>query len=241
MQTSQLFWIVTLANLFSGATLHAQSNARLAARAGTVEVMRGGTWMPANFGEAINSGERLRTGFGSSAAIDFGPGKIVTLSEGTEVEVRDSSSSPMVQLETGNIKVVSDSDIQVSTKETTLTSAEKPLDMEIGYRGDSLNLSVGAGAVRNGAMIIRGTEDVTKRTYTSGGRRIRPESTVVYPNIYFYPYVVYGNQSLVPNNSQNPPYLGYSPYQIIPPMTDPLRPPVHYPVNPFPTPPPRNQ
>ena len=241
MKSLRVFEIVTLIALFSSTTLNAQSNARLAARTGTVEILRAGAWTPANFGDPINSGERLRTGAGSSAAIDLGPGRIVTLSDRTEVEVRDLNGFPAVRLETGNIKVVSEADIQVSTKETTLASAEKPLDMELGYQGDSLNLTVVAGAVRNGSIVIRGTEDATKRTYASGGRRTRSENTVVYPTFYFYPYVVYGNQGVVPNTSQNPPYPGYSPSQIIPPMTNPLRPPVQYPVNPFPSPPPRNQ
>ena len=233
--------IMTLIALFSTVTLNAQSRATLAARIGTVEVMRNGAWTVVGLGEAINAGERLRTGEGSSAAVDLGPGRIITLSEGSQIEVIASNGSAAVRLEIGNIKVVSEGDIQVSTKETTLTTGDKPLHMELGYKGDDINVKVITGAVRNGPMVIWGAEESTKRIYSSGGRGRRSGSTVVFPNVYFYPYVVYGNRTVIRNATEKPSYPGYWPSQIIPPMTNPLRPPVHYPLNPFPTPQPRNQ
>ena len=223
-------------------TSHAQANARLVARIGTVEVQRGNAWMPVLPGEPINTGERLRTAIGSSAALELGPGKVITLHQSTEIEVGESNGAPTVRLESGNMKVVAEQDIQVSAKDTTLQSAEKPLDMEVGYQVDRLNLTVITGAVTTGPITIRGTEDSAKRSYVADSRRAAYGNIVVQPNsFYFYPYVFYGNPGnlVVTQPSPSNPYSGIMPGQIVPPMTDPLRPPVHYPINPFPQRPPQ--
>ena len=51
--------IIGFVILFAAAA-SAQSNARLTAGIGTVEVQRGGVWLQLGPGEAINSGESLR-------------------------------------------------------------------------------------------------------------------------------------------------------------------------------------
>jgi hypothetical protein len=98
---------------------------------------------------------------------------------------------------------------------------------------------VNSGAVRAGSLNIRGAEDSSKRTFTAGGRwGVKDNNVVYYPAVYFYPYVIYGNpgggflpqnvptQGTVPPVVLNPTHPGYRPEQIVPPMTDPLRPPV---------------
>ena len=228
--------------VLSVATLSAQSNAqsaaRLVARSGMVEIQRGTAWTAVNPGEIVNAGERVRTGTNSSAAIELGPGKIITLSERTEVQVRQGDGAPIVQLETGNMKVVSAEIIQVAAKETVLESIERPVDMELGYQADRLNLTVITGAVRHGLVTIRGAQDSSKRTFTANGRWGVQANAYTYPGVYFYPYVIYANpngflpqvpaqpQGTVPPVVLNPTHPGYRPEQVVPPMTDPLRPPV---------------
>ena len=212
---------------------------RLVARSGAVEVQRDNSWLPVNPGDRLVPPERVRTGAASSAAIELGPGKIVTLSENSEIQLRQSGGSPFVQLERGNMKVISAEDIQVAAKETVLESTERPLDLEMGYQADQLNVTVITGAVRNGPIIIKGAQDSSHRTYTAGGRWKREGSVLVYPGAYFYPYAIYaypnggfvpqppGPQGgIVPPVVLNPTHPGYRPHQIVPPMPDPLRPPV---------------
>lgn len=223
--------------VFSVVALHAQSNApaaaRLVARSGIVEVERGNMWLPIAAGEPLNAGERIRTANNSSAAVEVGPGKVITLNERTEIQVRQSSGSPLVQLENGSIKVFAATDIQVAAKDTMFETAERPLDMELGYQADRLNLTVFNGAVRSGSMTVRGPQDSTTRTYTANGRSGQRNGylQVVYPNIYIYPYFLYGNPGpnagvIVPPVVNNPTNPGYRPTQIVPPMSDPIRTPV---------------
>ncbi|HYR86985.1 MAG TPA: FecR domain-containing protein [Terriglobia bacterium] len=188
--------------LLFAATANAQSIARLTGRIGTVEVQRGGVWIQAGLGEAIDSGERLRTAGASSASMELGTGKVITLAEGSEVEIGQSNGTSAVRLETGRIRVMSADDIQVSAKDTTLRVAEKPLDMELGYQADRLNLTVIAGAVSSGAIVIRGIENSNKRTYVSDSRRAG--SSAGYSSapagqnsFYIYPYVC-GNTGVTP-------------------------------------------
>jgi hypothetical protein len=122
--------------------------------------------------------------------------------------------------------------ILVAAKDTLLESAERPLDMEIGYQADKLNLTIFNGAVRNGPMTIRGggNQDATVRTHTAGRTH---ERQVIVPNanFYVYPYFLYGYPDpnagkIVPPVVNNPTNPGYRPTQIVPPMSDPLRVPV---------------
>src|SRR5436853_1935705 len=126
----------------------AQSKARLVAVGGVVEVQRNNAWVQTAPGEQLNSGERLRTGMFSSAVLDLGPGKVITLAERTEIQVGESNGSPIVQLEGGNVNVFSTTDIQVAAKDTMLQSVERPLDMQVGLQGDRVNVMVLRGAVR---------------------------------------------------------------------------------------------
>ena len=205
----------------------------LVARSGIVEVQRNNIWSRIMPGETVNMGERVRTGAGSAAALEIGPGKVITLSDSTEVEVRDSNGSPVVQLERGNMKVFSATDIQVAAKETTLESVERPLDMQVGLESDRLNVMVFSGAVRNGKVTIHGTQDPNVRTYTANGQSRHQYGysnfySDFYPTYYIYPYFMYGNPNpgdgrIVPPTVLNPRNPGYRPTQIVPPMSDPIR------------------
>src|SRR6266850_4429791 len=200
------------------AALHAQtmaqSKARLVVVGGVVEVQRNNAWVQTAPGEQLNSGERVRTGMFSSAGLELGPGKVITLAERTEIQVGESNNgSPIVQLEGGNIKVFSATDIQVAAKDTMLQSVEQPLDMQVGLQGDRLNVMVLSGAVRNGSMTIHGAEDTGIRTYTANSRSAlyHGYSGATYPVFYIYPYFMYGNRG---NGG------------VVPPMSDPIRPPI---------------
>jgi hypothetical protein len=222
--------------------VHAQSTsgptARLVIRSGTVEVQRANGWVPIAAGEIVNPGERIRTGTGSRAAVEIEPGKVVTLNESSEIQLGlATSSSPLVQLEGGSMKVISSSNIQVAAKDTKLESTDKPVDLELGYEADKLNLTIFNGAVRNGPVVIHGgTEDPNVRTYSAGTRpQYDVSNEVPYPTFYIYPYFLYGHRDpirdpnegkIVPPVVNNPTNPGYRPTQIVPPMSDPIRVPV---------------
>jgi hypothetical protein len=57
---------------------------------GTVEVQRNNAWVQIAPGAQINDGERVRTGVGSSATLDLGSGTMITLSQASEIQVRES-------------------------------------------------------------------------------------------------------------------------------------------------------
>lgn len=221
------------------ATLNAQSTTpvtvRLSTRSGLVEVQRGDTWVSVAIGELFREGEHVRTATGSFAALEVGPNKVVTLNASTEIQVRQANGAPMVQLESGSMKVFSASDIQVAAKDTVLESTERPVDLELGYQTDKLNLTVFNGAVRIGPVIIHGgAQDPTVRTYTANGQSAQREGYVIAnPTYYIYPYFLYGNGNPDPNAGRiippvviNPTHPGYRPTQIVPPMSDPIRVPV---------------
>jgi len=245
--------ITVIVGIFSAVLLEAQtpsqSSARLGARSGIVEVQRNNTWSPIAAGDPISAGDRIRTASGSLAALELGPGKTITLSPSTEIQVRDSNGTLSVQLVAGNMKVFSAADIQVAAKDTVLEGVERPLDMQVGLRGDRLDLTVLSGAVKSGAMTIRSAEDTSVRTYTADGRL--PQNRHFYsdqdaypafssdpgtsPTFYVYPYIFWGNAgangnggngAIVPPTVMNPTHPGYRPEQIVPPMSDPIRIPI---------------
>jgi len=198
-----------LVALFCSATLHAQAGApsapRLAVTSVIVEVQRGTVWNPIRTGEGLNPGEHLRTSNGSWAAVELAANRIITLTERTQIEVGPSSGAPVVQLEAGSIKVFSASDLQIAAKDTVLETVERPLDMELGYQGDQLNLTVFNGAVRNGSVTVRGNQETSTsnvRTYSAGSHRPDYADAGGYPNVYVYPYFMYGNRT--PNQSRTP-------------------------------------
>ena len=206
----------------------------LAGGGGLVEVQRNNVWTQIQPGEQVNAGERIRTGSFSSAVLELAPGKIITLGGETEVQLRDLNGSPLVRLESGNMRVFSATDIQVAARDTMLESVERPLDMQVGFQADRLSVMVFSGAVRDGAktITILGMQDPSVRTYTAGGYWLHRRGTQqqpVYSNFYIYPYFPYGysgNTTIVPPTVLNPTHPGYRPDQIVPPMTDPIRPPV---------------
>ena len=228
--------LITLLVVASGVVvLNAQQNssARLAIRTGLVEVQRGNIWLPITLGDFLRPGESVRTAAGSTAAISVGNDGVVALNERSQIQIGQSNVAPVVQLESGSMKVFSTEEMLVAVKDTVLEAAERPLDMELGYTADKLNLTVFSGAVRNGAMTIRGgVQDPRVRTLNANSRSAqRNGAAVPNPTLYVYPYFLYG--SPIPNdgrivppvvtNQTNP---GYRPTQIVPPMSDPLRVPV---------------
>jgi hypothetical protein len=217
MRSLMHFGFLVLLTASVAVPLQAQSSATLGGRIGTVQIFRNGSWEQANPGDAIASGERVRTGTGSSAAVELGPGRVVILNDRSEAELREANGSPSLQLRSGTMRVSSEANLPVLP---VAPLPEKPRDLELGREKEGS---------RNIEIVIRTADDSRNGGYRSGHRAGQFPNTFFYPNnIYFYPYVIFGG------NIQNPPNPGYSPSQIIPPMTDPLRPPVHYPVNPFP-------
>jgi hypothetical protein len=227
--------------LLNGQPSPVPPNPRLAVRSGLVEVQRGSLWLPLTLGDSLKAGERVRTASGSSAVIEVGPDQLVTLNEVSMVRIgqvaqANGAGAPVVELESGSMKVFSSFDIRVTAKDTVLEGAGQPLDLELGYQAGKLNLTVFNGAVQNGPITIRGgTQDPSVRTYTAGaGGRPWPrreDAVIANPVFYVYPYFMYGQPDpnagrIVPpvvNNRTNP---GYRPTQVVPPMSDPLRVPV---------------
>ena len=217
------------------AGLNAQSprgwTARLAIRSGIVEVQRGNAWLPIATGDVLTVGEHVRTGTGSTAAVEMSPGAIVTLNELSQIRLGNSGTAA-VQLEAGSMKVFATTDVQLMAKDTVLESTS-PVDLEMGYEADRVNLTVFNGAVRNGGVTIRGgNQDPSARTYSANGRPAqRPFQEVPNPTIYVYPYFMYGGRdpnagAIVPPVVNNPTNPGYRPTQVVPPMSDPIRVPV---------------
>jgi ferric-dicitrate binding protein FerR (iron transport regulator) len=225
-------------SLLTVAALHGQSPntsaARLVIRSGIVEVQRGSLWFPIATGDALNPGDRVRTAAGSVGAIEIARSVVVTLNEHSQVQINPLNGSAAVQLESGSMKLYADSEIQVAAKDTLLESADRPLDLELGYQANRVNLTVFNGSVRSGSITIRGgSQDSSVRTYRANGMSPRRNDPQVSPDqtFYVYPYFLYGNPDpnagrIVPpvvNNTTNP---GYRPTQIVPPMSDPIRVPV---------------
>ena len=96
MKTFRLFSTLVLVAWVGTLLLNAQSTARLAARSGTVEVLRNNQWVQLMPGEAVNSGEKLRTGSDSSAAIALGSGQLITLSSNSEIQLTDTNKRTYV-------------------------------------------------------------------------------------------------------------------------------------------------
>lgn len=218
------------------AVLNAQSlpqqNAKLAIRSGIVEVQRGNMWLMIVSGETLRGGEHIRTGAGSAAALEVAPGTVITLNELSQIKLGEPRTAAAVQLETGSIKVSSTSDVKVAAKETILESAGQPVDLELGFVSDQLNLRVYNGVVKNGPVMIHGgNQDAGTRTYTAGRLEQRQPMEVSNPTFYIYPNFSYGssnanNGAIVPPVVNNPTNPGYRPTQIVPPMPDPIRVPV---------------
>jgi len=211
-QTACLLVMISLSATVLTAQMNTARNAMLMARSGIVEVQRGNMWMPLAAGEPLVVRERIRTANGSSAAIGIGTGEVVALNERTEVQLRQSGGGLLVWLESGSIKVLSGSDIQVAARDTVLETIDRPVDLELGYQADKLNLTVFNGSVRNGSVIVRGRPQDSTQTYA-------------------YPFFLYGNAgvnsgAIVPPVVNNPTNPGYRPTQIVPPMSDPIRVPV---------------
>src|SRR5262245_48736612 len=173
MKSLRMLGFFALIAALSTVTLNAQSEAMLSGRIGTVEIQRSGAWMEAQTGEQISVGDRIRTATGSSAAVDLGPGKVVTLAANTQIELRESGGSLSARLERGNMKVVSASDLQVSGRDTTPEGAPRTVEIDLGSLADSVNLTVNPGA-GTGPIVSRGSEDSARRTSAAGGNGNSP-------------------------------------------------------------------
>jgi len=237
--------LAVFAALINVVMLQAQTRApeagRLVIRVGVVEVERGNAWLPIGTGDTLRPGDRVRTGTGSSAAIEVAPDRMVTLNQASQIRIGSTDKAPLVELENGSMKVFAGLDMQLGAKDTRFEVAERPLDLELGYEADNLNLTIFGGSVRNGAVTIRGgNQNPNARTYSAGGRLPRNDVPLAIPSSYYiYPYFVYGNQvygnqvrrnpnagAIVPPVVNNPTNPGYRPTQIVPPMSDPIRVPV---------------
>jgi hypothetical protein len=82
------FWI--LITCCSTVATYAQT-ARVSSQTGTAEVMRNNQWMPLVPGDSINSGEKVRTGSDSTAAIMMSSGQVLTLSSNSEIQLVDTN------------------------------------------------------------------------------------------------------------------------------------------------------
>ena len=71
------------------ASLCAQA-ARISAETGTADVFRNNQWMPIVPGDAINSGEKVRTGSDSSVTLATGSGQIIVLNSNSEIQLTDT-------------------------------------------------------------------------------------------------------------------------------------------------------
>src|SRR5215831_17213851 len=107
LQRRGLQLAATMFLLHSAAFLNAQTTpaARLAVRSGLVEVQRANTWMPISSGDLLNPGDHIRTAAGSIAAMVLPEDRVITISESSQVALGDSNSAPIVQLESGSMKV----------------------------------------------------------------------------------------------------------------------------------------
>ena len=65
----------------------------ITAAGGTVEVQRNNAWVPVAAGAQINDGEHVRTGAASTATLDLGSGMLITLSQGSEIQVHQVQDS----------------------------------------------------------------------------------------------------------------------------------------------------
>jgi hypothetical protein len=70
----------------------AAMTARVVVGTGTVEVFRDNSWRPLTTNDAVNSGEKVRTGGDSSATLQLGSGQILTLGANSELQITDTNS-----------------------------------------------------------------------------------------------------------------------------------------------------
>jgi hypothetical protein len=210
--------------------LNAQSelvpNATLVIRSGFVEVQRGNGWQPVSSGETLNTGDRIRTGRGSMAAVELGPSRIITIHELSQVLI-GRASAPVAQLEMGTMKVMPSSNMPVSAPDTALENRRRPVDLQPRFEADTPKVRVFSGDERRGPMVDE--EDSRVRTYTAGRRSpVGYRNSFESPAYYVYPYIVappnFGGT--VPPVVIQPVHPAFRPTQIVPPMTDPIRVPI---------------
>jgi len=213
------------------ASINAQSpDVSLTGRIGTVEILRNGAWVAAMAGDEVAPGEHVRTGRQSSAALQLGKGKVITLSELTEVEVQ-ANSSLSLKLETGRMKVVSDGNPQVATNHVPPEPRQEPADAAPGAKDNDRNITIIVN--NNGANPAVSPYTPPAPTIPRYGDGLTNSTFYSFP---FFPS--FGSPVFIPNVVQGPEFHGDFPGNrpgvVVPPMTDPLRPPVHFPISPFP-------
>src|SRR5215831_8987095 len=89
MLATTTFLIVLYASVVFG---QRQSAVRITFRNGLVEVQRGNVWQPIALGDTLNAGDRVRTSSGSMAVVELGPERMITLNEGSEIQVGQSNT-----------------------------------------------------------------------------------------------------------------------------------------------------
>jgi hypothetical protein len=166
----------------------AQSDTRIGALGGTVEVFDGNSWSEAGRAQLVSAGQRVRTSTASFAYVVLGSGKAVTLGADTEIELRDPVAGT-VFLQRGVLDAVSDFDVMtVVTNDGTLQSETGPFEMRITDRNGASDVTVVRGAVGTGSMVFRSDVTAGYRTYRAGGKSGGHRAAAYVP-IWFYPYI----------------------------------------------------
>jgi hypothetical protein len=215
-------------------TAHAQSYGHIISAGGRIEMASEASseWRGPNL--TISNGEKLRTGQAAFASVALGEGKALSLGENTEVHFRQFGASPRVRLERGKLRVIGNFAIVIETAQGELSSPGGMLEAEIEASDTAVQTTLLRGSLKtsgSSAMTFRAAAEAN-RTITAGGRQQTFPNVLGSQNIPYQNLVVYAGYVCMPNTfGANAP--GY-PGQIVPPMSDPLRPPVHYPANPFP-------
>lgn len=182
---------------FTPASLNAQDTGRVVGGNGIVELYRNGAWIGVSLNEQVRQGEKLRTGVGAFATIEFAPNAAVTLADNSEVELRQGKPF----LTSGMMQVISMRPfeiVEIGAGRSRIESVEYPLEMVITLRNGPIpEVNVMNGAIRFGvnpdtAIIVRSAQSSSVRTLTSGARNRsdrQQQQFMPYPYIFVYPQV----------------------------------------------------
>ena len=198
------FFVVCL-GLCGGA---ADAQARLTSGGGRIEVVRQNAPVPAVPNQLLLENDRLRTGNGSFATLELAPGNRIILREQTEVELLNIQTDLRISLERGAVKVLSNSQMVVMTKDGQFSNGAGALEMDLSYRDTKLTLAVASGSVNaagltsNVAFAAVNNSPAT-RTYVSGGHHNRifaASSQPAYGAWYAYPYIYINPNVFMPRH-----------------------------------------
>lgn len=184
--------LVTLALISS---VHAQQQpAHIGSIGGVVETQDSSGSGPTMIGEPLTTPEVIRTGVGSFVELLLTTNARATAGAQSQIEIRQLGTTPLIWLENGTIKVVSqDADVQVQTKSGLFSAAEWPVEMEITKSAGTVNVVVTEGRIKvqnlDAASVTFGApENKAYRTYTTGRIDPRTDSAPAPPpNIWVQP------------------------------------------------------